>query len=333
MTNTDKMTLSEWVEEYYNIDYHPIPPELKGVMDAISNPEVEKVTLMFGNQTGKSFLLLCALGYFSHYNSSPIAMMNATNSMAHDFFKYKFKPFAESMPVLKSLINMGDNDCEYDKYYHYNEDGSLKECEKYKVRIKKTFAGGFASFVSANLSNFVKDPHRIVLAEGIDRFVSNHGEGDALKLLEKTTTNFSNTRKIVLAETPVFDNDVPSRISMSYQESSQSRLHVKCPNCGNEHPMIWKSIDLQNKKYKCQSCGNYWSDAQRIDAICKGKWKADNPENKTHMGFHLPRFSSSFCMRLEDIVNEFLKIKGEDDPNLNFFVNTVLAQEHIGAVK
>ena len=78
----DALTLSEWSDRYAYIpkESGAFPGKFqtsfaeyqRGIMDAITDPDIEEVILMMSAQSGKTQLQLNAVGYYSHWEPSPM---------------------------------------------------------------------------------------------------------------------------------------------------------------------------------------------------------------------------------------------------------------------
>jgi hypothetical protein len=109
--------------------------------------------------------------------------------------------------------------------------------------------------------------------------------------------------------------------------------------------VIWqgrKSTNLQNAKedldqdhevstsaYRCECCGESWSDGERIATIRNAEklghgWKAEKPF-KGHVSFHAPEMLSTF-RKMRDIVQSYLDKLVLDD--LQVFVNVSLGETY-----
>ena len=328
-TPPKRMTVSEWADEYRYIASSTsayagrwstdTAPEFRFIMDAVTNPEVEQISMMVSSQNGKTEVLLNALYYYMHTDPCPILVLQPTEDMAASFAKERIAPNIKATPVLRPLLDVDkkspDNNINY-----------------------KAFPGGYMVIIGTQTpSKLASRPVRIILADEIDRFAGDSGgEGDPLQLAKKRTANFWN-RKWVQVSTPTDEGH--SRIEPLYNESSKCRHYVACHDCGHKQYMKWSQVhwdkvELENGKqlhkpetahYVCEECGSLWDDVDRLNAIENGEWIAENPEVKDHIGIHLPRFAASMCLRLSDIVKEFVAAK--DSPmKLKVFVNTVLAE-------
>ncbi|PAF52962.1 hypothetical protein BKH42_08470 [Helicobacter sp. 13S00482-2] len=74
-------------------------------MNAISNPDIREVVLMWGAQLGKSEILNNTIGYYIHQNPSPILFLLPSEDMAEDYSKRRLAPMFRDTPELNQLIN------------------------------------------------------------------------------------------------------------------------------------------------------------------------------------------------------------------------------------
>lgn len=328
-TPPKRMTISEWADEYRYVDSstsaYPgkwstdTAPEFRFIMDSISNPDVEQVSMMVSSQNGKTEVLLNVAMFYMHTDPCPMLILQPTEDMAASFSKERIAPNIKATPVTAKLLDVDkkspDNNINY-----------------------KAFPGGYMAIIGTQTpSKLASRPIRLVLADEIDRFAGDSGgEGDPLQLAKKRTANFWN-RKVIAVSTPTDEGH--SRIEPLYNESAKFRYYVPCHDCGHKQYMKWTQVHwdktlLDNGKhqhhtdtahYVCEECGSLWDDVDRLNAISEGEWIAENPDVKHHYGFHLPRFSASMCVRLADVAKEFVESK--DIPmKLKVFVNTVLAE-------
>lgn len=322
-------TVSQWADKYRYIASSTSAyggrwstdnaPEFRYIMDCVNDPNVEQISMMICSQSGKTEALLNVLGFYIHTDPCPILILQPTEDMAASFSKERINPTIKATPVLNNIIDVDKKSPENNINY-------------------KSFPGGYMVILGTQTpSKLASRPIRIILADEIDRFATDAGgEGDPLQLAKKRTANFWN-RKWVQVSTPT-DEGV-SRIEPLYNESSKDKYYVTCKDCGEKQFMKWEQIHWDKEKddlgktihhpetahYVCEHCGSLWDDVDRLYAIAHGEWISHNPEVTSHKGFHLPRFSTSMCSRLEDIVREFIVAK-ESPMRLKVFVNTVLAQ-------
>ena len=108
------LTVSQWADAYRRI-----PPEASAepgawrtsraeyqreIMDAISNPLVERVIVITAAQVGKTEILLNVIGYFIDQEPSPILVLQPTLDMGQSFSKDRLDPMIRDTPALQGKI-------------------------------------------------------------------------------------------------------------------------------------------------------------------------------------------------------------------------------------
>jgi phage terminase large subunit GpA-like protein len=284
-------------------------PYMRFIMDMVTDPYTEQVTLMMCSQVGKTELLLNIMGYYIHNDPCPMMFIMPTKDLSEEFSKRAFASMMRESPCFHDKIQID------------------KKSSTNNIDYKE-FRGGLVLFVGSQKANALASvPIRIVLADEIDRFALDaDGEGNPINLAKKRTANFPN-RKWILCSTPTVHEK--SQIVQEYEASSKYRYHCKCPSCGGKQYLKWVNVkwfddNPDTARYICEHCGVLWEDLDRYKAIEKGEWIAENPNIRRNIGFHLPRMASTFC-RLSDVAKEYIDAKG-DPEKIKVFVNTVLAE-------
>lgn len=318
------ITITEWADEYRRLSPEASAepgrwrtskaPYQKEIMDAIGDVTVQKVVVMSAAQIGKTDgCILNPLGYYIHYDPSPIMILQPTIQMAEAFSKDRLTPMIRDTPVLTDKIN--------DK--SRNSGNTI---------LQKIFPGGHVTMVGANSSAGLRSrPIRILLADEIDAYPATAGnEGDPLLLAGKRLTTFWN-KKTVCVSTPTVKG--VSRIEVEYEHSTQEEWHVPCPSCGEYVKLEWANVvfDKENPEiieYTCIHCGGIENEYRWKELFTEGKFIAKYPNRETR-GFHLNAMASLFT-DWADIVKKFIianeeKKKGNIEL-LKVWTNTELGQ-------
>lgn len=234
------------------------------------------------------------IGYYMHYDPSPIMVMQPTIQMAETFSKDRLSPMLRDTPVLRDKVN--------DK--SRNSGNTI---------LQKIFPGGHVTMVGANSpSSLASRPIRILLADEIDRYPATAGnEGDPLLLAGKRLATFWN-KKEVCVSTPT--NKETSRIAVEFEHSTQEEWNVPCPACGAFTPLLWANIVFDRDKLDeigctCPACGVVSSETEWKEQYINGKFVAAHPERKVR-GFHLNALASLF-VDWREIVEKFLTANEE----------------------
>lgn len=322
-----KFTVSEWADDRRELSSEAssepgkwstarVEPS-RGVMDACSDPEIEQVTAMIAAQSFKSEVILNLAGFHVDLDPCPMLILQPTLQMAEAFSKDRLSTMIRDTPVIAAKLGTASRDSE-DTILH------------------KKYPGGHITLAGANSpASLASRPIRILLADEVDRYEASAGkEGDPVSLAIERTTTFWN-RKIILVSTPTIKG--VSRIEAAYVESDQRRYFVPCPACGHEQHLEWSQVrwdegEPETARYHCNAvdaetgevCDYGWSEAERLEAISRGRWIATRPEVKGHAGFHLNRIASPW-QPLAVMARDFVLAKPHPE-RLKTWVNTRLAE-------
>ncbi len=307
-----KLTVSEWADEYRQLSKEASAepgkwvtdraPYQREIMDSISDPLVDTVVVMTSAQIGKTELLLNIIGYYVHYDPSPILLLQPTLEMAEAFSKDRLAPMIRDTSVLSERV------------------GDAKAKNSGNTLLHKTFPGGHITMAGANSpSSLASRPIRAVLADEVDRYpVSAGTEGDPLMLATKRTTTFWNKKKVYVS-TPTIKG--ASRIEMEYEDSTMEEWNVYCPSCGELQPYEWGRINFDTVTMTCKYCGCIHKEHEW--KAKKGKWIAKFHERKKR-GFHLNEMASPW-KRWSEIIEDFKQAKRSTE-TLKVWINTALGE-------
>ena len=315
-----KLTVSQWADSTRQLPVgSPFPGKWRsdraeyqrGIMDAFSNPEVERIVVMTSAQVGKTEILNNIVGYFvEHDPNGPLMVIQPSLEMARAWSTDRLTPLISSTPQLKDLIS----------------DPKAKEGDN--SILQKIFYNGARITISGSNSpaSLASRPIRIMLMDEVDRFPPSAGaEGDVVALASRRTQNYFN-RKIALFSTPTVKNE--SRIEAAFEQSDQRVWELPC-RCGHFQALKWRHVKWEDKKpetacIECEKCGHEWTDIERKQAIKKGRWHSNAEFNGT-AGFSLNALSSPWTS-LEGLVREFLEAKAHGTESLRVFINTALGE-------
>lgn len=318
------MTLSQWADRYRILSSEASAepgrwrtskaPHQKEIMDSITDINTKKVVVMSAAQVGKTDgLILNPIGYYIHYDPSPIMVIQPTIKLAEGFSKERLSPMIRDTPVLAERIN--------DKTR--NSGNTIQQ---------KVFPGGHVTMVGANSSVDLRSrPIRILLADEIDGYPATAGnEGDPLLLATKRQTTFWNKKQVSIS-TPTIKG--LSRIEIEYEHSSKGEWNVPCPCCGELQPLKWANIifnkeNLEEIKCVCEKCGVISTEIEWKEKFRKGKFIHENPQNAVK-GFHLNTLGSTLATWRE-VVEKFLEADEEKKKGniemMKSWVNTELGE-------
>ncbi|WP_322080158.1 phage terminase large subunit family protein [Burkholderia cenocepacia] len=329
-----KLTLSQWAERYAVLSRETSAQTgrfrafgyQRGMLDAVTDPSVEKISVMKSARVGYTKLMDHAVGYFIHQDPSPVLVVQPRVEDAESYSKTEIAPMLRDTPVLAAIA--GDQKAK-------NSDQTI---------LAKTFRNGSSlTLVGANSpAGFRRITSRVVMFDEVDAYpVDGAGnEGDQIALGTKRSETFWN-RKIVLGSTPTVKGY--SRIEKSWGESDQRQYWVPCPHCGEFQVLEWGGPDTphgmkwdkdkdgnglpESTYYVCKHNGCIIYEVDKADMIAAGEWRASKPFNG-HAGFHIWAGYSLFPnASWPNLVAEWLRVK--DDPLARqTFINLVLGEPY-----
>lgn len=314
----ENLTVAEWADKYRVLSRESSAeagkwdtnrtPYMHTILECITNIETKKITMMCSAQIGKTEMLLNVLGRYMHLDPCPILFVQPTVDDAKSFSKERVAPMIRDTKILRELV----------KKTNRFEEGTVQE---------KSYPGGYVRFVGANsASGLASRPIRITLLDEVDRFPLSAGkEGDPVKLAERRTNNYFNSKNLRVS-TPT--DDATSKIQLLYLASSQEEWSLPCPHCGEYQALDFEQMrykDLEEPELECKFCHNSAQEKEwKKERQLNGKWIAKFPTEKENRGFHLNALASPW-LTWKEIVKEYLEVK-DDDFQYRTFMNTVLGK-------
>lgn len=307
-----------------------ITPYLRFPLEQFSNPSVERMSLCFGTQTGKTTFLQCVIGYIIDHDPGPTMFVRPTMTEAQDFSKDRMMPFITDCPSL--IRHIPGRIEEHLRPLEYRMD---------RMTMRYAWSQSEVSVRSHPIRYLIKDES------------SAYAPG-ASALADERTKTFWN-RKIIETSTPSADTDTIWRFmglerkpglkpedvfrTDSYETKTATSvyfLEVPCPHCGQfirleASQLRWpKDMALRDIEshgwYECQVCGGKITDAQKAYAVRAGIWNSDNPGGKW-VGFHLNSLYAPWpSCRFGAVAFEMINARRSNDYEvLKSFVNNWLA--------
>ncbi len=295
-------------------------PYLVEIMDAFTDPKVEKISLVASSQVGKSELELNIIGYIIDQDPGSILYIQPTVDDAKKFSRLRIAPMIRDCPTLRRKV------------------ADVKSRDSGNTMLQKSFPGGMLTIVGSNsASGLASTPAKYVLGDERDRWALSAGtEGDPWALAEARTTTFYNS-KMVDVSTPTDKETSP--IAKSFYEGTRERWCHKCPHCGEYSNIVFDDIKFdfdtighgKKKDYVvtfvawcCPACGCLSSEDEMRNQ--PAKWIAENPDayQKGHRSFWLNAFSSPW-QGWAKVVYAFL-VARKDPQRLKVVYNTMLGE-------
>ena len=159
-------------------------PYQREIADAISDPLVERVSLVKAARVGFTTLLTGAIGAFVANDPAPILVLLPTEADARDYMVSDIEPIFSASPVINGMLMAGEDE--------FGERNTL---------LSRRFAGGSLKIVAAKSPrNLRRHTARVLLIDEADAMEAS-AEGNPIRLGEKRTQTFPN-RKIIVGSTP-----------------------------------------------------------------------------------------------------------------------------------
>src|SRR5471032_2349694 len=106
-----KLTLSEWAERYAVLSRETSAQTGRfrafgyqtGMLDAVTDPTVEKISVMKSARVGYTKLMDHAVAYFIHQDPSPILVVQPRVEDAESYSKTEIAPMLRDTPVLAAI--------------------------------------------------------------------------------------------------------------------------------------------------------------------------------------------------------------------------------------
>jgi phage terminase large subunit GpA-like protein len=340
------MALSVWADKYFFLSAEASHtqgrwsayPFQRGWMDAMSNDDIEEVTVRKAKRVGYTKTLLAFVAYNAAHRRRKQALWQPTDDDRDSFVKSEIDPMLRDVDALRPVLVTGKED-------------TMK---------LKSFLGSVLHILGGKAARAYR---RITVAiamldeaDGFDQKIEKSSDPITLARGRLEGAPFP---KLVAGSTP----RVKGLSHIEYREEhadARMRYHITCPHCGVEHPLIWggpkvdhgfkwTGAEPDTVRHVCphcresitqadylriwdltacwvSDCGNYRYDHQN------GQWYDGCLQRITaprHVAFHVwtaysPQRSWS------DIVREFLEASakskaGETGP-LEGFVNETLGE-------
>lgn len=315
-----KLTLSEWADKYAYLSSESSAdvgkwktlPYQKGMLDAVTDPKVERISIIKSARVGFTKLMGHAIAYHIHYDPCPILVVQPTEGDAEGYSKEEIAPMLRDTPCLRNLVS------------------EVKSRDSNNTILHKAFKGGVLSFAGANSPRgFRRVSRRIVLFDETDGYPPSAGvEGDQIRLGIKRTEYYWN-RKIIAGSTPTVTGI--SRIEQMFYEGDQRYFQVPCPHCDFYQVLKFPNLKWPEGKpelahFVCINCQKEINHDFKREIVTRGKWVATKPFNG-HASFHIwAAYSFSPNATWGDIAKEFLESKHKGVEELKTFVNTTLGE-------
>jgi phage terminase large subunit GpA-like protein len=136
------LTIDEWADIYRRLSPEASAepgfwstdraPYQRGMMQAISDPTIERVVFMTGAQIGKTEIINNAVGYYIDQSPSPMLIVQPTLEMAKMWSNDRLAPMLRDTPALKDKVK------------------DARSRDSGNTLYQKSFPGGYLAIVGAN---------------------------------------------------------------------------------------------------------------------------------------------------------------------------------------
>jgi phage terminase large subunit GpA-like protein len=343
----DDLTVSQWADKYRilgNTSSEAGPwhtsrtPYLKGIMDAFSDPAVERITIMAPPQSGKTEAILNMIAYVIDQEPAPAMYVMPRDKDYAYIAGHRLIPMIEQSPQL---------------YRHTT--GRLWDLATEEINLDRMTLFLAASNSPAGLA---MKPIKYLFLDETGKFPPIAGkEASPIDLALKRTLTFWD-RKIVELSSPNIAGD---HIDESLKSSCLHRYYCKCVLCGEFSEWFFKNLKLEKNLrdpeiirhsidsvwYECPFCQGKILEKQKQSAVGSGLWLAagekidkdglitGKPEkSKWHSGFHYTALISSWVSWNEIMAQWFEANTNEGilKGKLKDFTNSILVEswEEVG---
>ncbi len=313
-----RLSLPDWIESVMRLPEGvsatpgrvSLWPYQRGIAEAISDPLIERVTVVKPVRVGLTTLLSGTVAAYVANEPSPVMVLQPTEADARDYVVSDLEPIFAATPELCGLLSA-----------EADESGR-------NTLLSRRFPGGSLKIVAAKSPrNLRRHNVRVLLIDEADAMEPG-AEGSPITLAERRTLSFPN-RKIVLGSTPTLE--ATSNVLRSYAASDQRVYECPCPHCGDFHEITWADIQWPEGEplkaaYACPSCGAMTEEREKPAMVAAGRWRITRPEIEGHAGFRLNALVSTLAnASWGKIAAEFLEAKDHPD-KLQVWTNTLLGQ-------
>jgi phage terminase large subunit GpA-like protein len=325
-----RLTLSEWADLHFRLSsgdaeagqWHTRPYQ-RAIMDAITDPAVERVSVQKSARIGWTQIMNAAIAYYMTQDPCTILVVQPTVDLAEIYSREMIAPMLREVPALAHLVR-----------------GAAVKTNG-RTLLHKTYPGGVLSMVGANSgSGFAMISRRVVAFDEVDRYPASAGdEGDPILLGEKRAATYWN-RKIIAGSTPLVEGT--SRIAEMAEAGDQRRRYLPCPHCGHfdfltprerpdgrGHVMRWTPDHPSDAVFQCSKNGCVIEEKHKKSMDEEGEWRADAPFLRHASFFIWTAYSTSPNATWAQIAAEYDAAKKLGSEKLKTVINTTFGETWI----
>ncbi len=338
--------LSDWAEENFylspesssTVGQWETLPYQRGIMNIISNDDVEKVTFKKSARVGYTKIITAAIAYFAEHKQRSQVVYQPTDDDRDAYVKDEVEPTLRDVPVIRSIFPW---------YGSKHKNNTLE---------KKKFIGSTLHLLGGKSPrNYRRITVDVVVYDELAAFDGNVGGEGSPTSLGDTRLETSNFPKSIRGSTPKIKGTC--QIDASIKDADVV-LHffLPCPHCDAsqrlewggkdaEFGFKWEGDDPESAQYKCKHCKELFDYSHLSTISEKGHWQAedgsvyldddDQFRNQDHKLIETPKhvgvciwsaysYFKSWPALVGDFIKASAKAKEGDLGPLISFVNTKL---------
>jgi phage terminase large subunit GpA-like protein len=214
-------------------------PWQTAIANAITDPTLERITMMKATRLGFSSLLTSAIGFYCVEQSSSVLYLLPTEADCRGYIVDDVEPLFDTSPILQGRLSPP----------------ALARRDR-NTMLHRLWPGGSLKCVAGKAPrNLRRHTARVLMVDEADA-IEVSAEGDPCALAERRTLTFPD-RRIILGGTPI--DEATSHVLRSYLESDQRVFEVPCPSCGGFTEILWRHIEWlpdrpETAAFRCPHC-------------------------------------------------------------------------------
>ena len=274
------LKLSEWAAQHFYLSaessYVQGPweayPYQVGMMDCMSNDDIQEVTLLKSARVGYTKMILACMGYMAHHKKRNQAVWQPVDEDATSWCKTELDTFIRDCKALQDIFPWWNSRSKYNTFQ------------------QKTF---LTSILHIRGGRSAKNYRRLSIdtafmdeLDGFDSDVESEGTPDALTAKRLEGASFP---KLICGSTPrIADTSLITK--RANHADRVFRYHIPCPHCKTLQPLEWGgknaphgfkwfNNDPETAVYLCAQCSATFtqSDYLRVwDAQHGARWQDDD---------------------------------------------------------
>lgn len=280
----EQLMLDEWADKHFKLSRESSSsigawttlPYQRGWLRAMTDPHIERVSIMKPARVGYSKCLDILIAYHLAHDPAPVMCMQPTLPLAQRFSKKEIAPMLRDVEPLRGLIAAASS-----------KDAS-------NTILEKSCSNGASLMLcgAQSASDLSAVSIRVLLCDETDRYPASAGDdGDPVELAIARTGYFWN-RTIVMGSTPV--NEGESQIDEAFQAGDQRRYFVPCPHCGHRDVLTmfrddpgggfwlnWPEKKPELAYFVCPRCESAVEHHHKRWMVENGEWRGGRDFEKT----------------------------------------------------